>query len=520
MRRVLAVLALVLGLGLAAASRAVAQLPAVTFYAGQSQSDTATGLIPGSTGTVPVRFVNPGYNTYPYYQYLTYARFTVHFDPAKVAVLGAAPDPNGLSSVNSFTPGSGTATVEASGSVYGLDGPAVRLLVQLQVGVTDGAYLWFQPDSVQLWSYYSYTYRQALGFSRVGQLCHASQMWGDVDGNGRVDSRDALITLSAAVGLPVTGFDLAQGDVDGDGLANSRDALMMLSYAIGISPSISVALNRTGVAVPDACPGLTPPGETLVFVRGGPGGGIQRLDSLATTPFALTTNVSDRWPRLNAANSRVVFQCPDSIVGYGVCTVPAGGGARSTLVTGFGFNAPYPDWSPDGSRLSLYWAPEGAIVITDSLGAGFTYVYVTPTPVSGGMWSRDGSQFLFANGTLGTALTTSPYPFAAVGGSPADVLPAPLRWSPDGLTVAFARSDGRLWSLPAAGGTAPARLTWFDVAIGGFDWGPRGLVFSMQDGHGVPSLWLLQGGPGGPLVRLTNPGGSANDDLPSFRRNP
>jgi hypothetical protein len=517
MRRALAILAVMAGAGLAAASRASAQQP-ITFYFGGSQTDTAVGLVPGSTGTVPVRFLNPGLNSYPYYQYLAYARITVHFDPSKVAVLGAQGEGSGLYTIASFTAGSGVATVEASGFVYGADQPAIRLQVQLQAGVTDGAYLWLQPDSVRVWSYTLYNYGVAPGLSRIGQACHATQVWGDVDANSRVDSRDALITLSAAVGLPVSGFDLLQGDVDEDGLTNSRDALMMLSYSIGLAPSVSTALNRTGVGVPDACPALTPPGETTVFVRSGAGSGIQRLDSLSTSPVPLTANPGDQWPRLNGAGTTVAFQCPDSVFGYGVCSVPAAGGVRSPLVTGFGFSAPYPDWSPDGSHLSLYWAPEGAIVTVDSLGAGLTYIYVLPTPVTGGMWSRDGTRFLYGNTSLSTALATSPYTYSAVGGSPGDVQTAPLRWSPDGLTVAFKRGDSRIWALPSGGGAAPAPLTWFADAIGGFDWGPQGIVFSMPDTHRVPSLWLLQGGPNGPLVRLTGTGQA--DDQPSFRRNP
>ena len=48
-----------------------------------------------------------------------------------------------------------------------------------------------------------------------------------------------------------------------------------------------------------------------------------------------------------------------------MCSVPAAGGTRSSLVTGLGFTAPYPDWSPDGTRISLYWPWESAIVIAD-----------------------------------------------------------------------------------------------------------------------------------------------------------
>ena len=96
---------------------------------------------------------------------------------------------------------------------------------------------------------------------------------------------------------------------------------------------------------------------------------------------------------------------------------------------------------------------------------------------------------------------------------------APIRWSPDGSTLATVNlNGGGILTLPVTGGTsAPASAL---KGITAFDWGPQGIIFALPDHHGVRSLWMLQGGFGGPLVRLTDPGAGLTDDQPSFRRNP
>jgi hypothetical protein len=58
---------------------------------------------------------------------------------------------------------------------------------------------------------------------------------GDIDGNGRVTIRDALIAaayaLDAGILLPA-GSDIARGDADGDGRISLRDALVIATYVV------------------------------------------------------------------------------------------------------------------------------------------------------------------------------------------------------------------------------------------------------------------------------------------------
>ena len=68
---------------------------------------------------------------------------------------------------------------------------------------------------------------------------------GDVNGDGKVNSTDALIVLSGSAGIKVTQFcPLNCGDVNGNGLVNSTDALIILSYSAGMS--VPFNLGQTG----------------------------------------------------------------------------------------------------------------------------------------------------------------------------------------------------------------------------------------------------------------------------------
>ncbi|MFQ5550560.1 MAG: Ig-like domain-containing protein, partial [Gemmatimonadales bacterium] len=78
--------------------------------------------------------------------------------------------------------------------------------------------------------------------------CAALGRYGDLDGDGSANSRDALIALSSVVGLDVP-FNPSLGDVDGDGQTEAMDALVILSNAVGLN----VSAFRVFVIAPGAC---------------------------------------------------------------------------------------------------------------------------------------------------------------------------------------------------------------------------------------------------------------------------
>lgn len=64
---------------------------------------------------------------------------------------------------------------------------------------------------------------------------------GDVNGDGNVSSTDALIILSADVGINVSSYcPMTCGDANGDGFVNSTDAVILLTHEIGITVPFNV----------------------------------------------------------------------------------------------------------------------------------------------------------------------------------------------------------------------------------------------------------------------------------------
>ncbi|HVM42830.1 MAG TPA: dockerin type I repeat-containing protein, partial [Gemmatimonadales bacterium] len=77
-----------------------------------------------------------------------------------------------------------------------------------------------------------------------GEYCAAVGRYGDINGDGVINSADALIALTNAVGLPVGSYPIALGDVDSSGVTDTRDALIMLSDAVGIDVSAFPRVDR------------------------------------------------------------------------------------------------------------------------------------------------------------------------------------------------------------------------------------------------------------------------------------
>ena len=60
-------------------------------------------------------------------------------------------------------------------------------------------------------------------------------MLGDVDGNGVIDTTDALLALRHALGIiNLSPAERQRADVDGNGVIDTTDALLILRYALGI----------------------------------------------------------------------------------------------------------------------------------------------------------------------------------------------------------------------------------------------------------------------------------------------
>ena len=83
-----------------------------------------------------------------------------------------------------------------------------------------------------------------------GQVMVGSAALGDVNGDGLVNSTDALIVLSADVGVGSSQFcPMNCGDVNEDGAVNSTDALISLSYDVGMTVPFPVGTGACPASV-------------------------------------------------------------------------------------------------------------------------------------------------------------------------------------------------------------------------------------------------------------------------------
>lgn len=502
-RRVVALSALL------AAALGVGRLQAQVALYFNAPGDTAHAVVPGAEARIQVRARNSYYYGYYYYgyPYITYVRATFVYDATKIQLLGV--EGVNLSNV-SATPGTGTLTVNATGYAYGTDQLLYSLRVKLLPGVTDGTYLWIKGDSADVNNnYYASGFRTpALG--TIGQVCHATQAWGDVDANGQVDSRDALITLSAAVGLPVSGFNLANGDVDADGLTNSRDALLMLSYSIGLD----VGAARVGNGVLDACPGLTAPGDTVVFSSGDAPAGLYTLGASSTLRVKINGGPpAPALAHLAADGKTVAYECP-SLSNVQICRINTDGTGFAQVTPDSGMDNTRPDWSPAGD--SIVWLRAGFIWKMAANGSGKVQVGTSPIAATDVRWGRTATKLAYANGTLHVVNTdgTGDVTVQTTGFSSGIRDPA---WSPAGDSLGFSVSgDPRGWVVPVGGGT-PGIIFSFAGNVTGGDWGAQGVIISLDTGSGPPSLWVMRG-VNGPIFRVTSP--LTFDRGPAWRRTP
>lgn len=360
MRRVLLVAVLLLGLPLAA--RAQTGQGIQVYY--DLQGDSVVAAASGAAFSV----VLVSYD--PYGWGVDSFAVRIPFDATRLAFLGATklcPDSTPLNA----TPGAGFVIVSApSCGAYPYGQPLARLTFQLQPGVTDGTVLGMRPLAL----IDNGTQNRTLDFiTDFLQVCHASGVWGDIDLDTRVNSRDALIALSNAVGMPTGGFNVAPGDVDADGQVTSRDALAMLSASINLSTSGF----RVGSGIADACARQTVLPRPLYFVRDGAQPGLNGVSGLAiraandssmTIPGDSADIATIQWrPRVSPDGSEVLFVCANDFGWFNICKASADG-SNKVVLTNVIRTEYSPDWSPAGD--SIVFVTGGSVWMMDAAGQG------------------------------------------------------------------------------------------------------------------------------------------------------
>jgi hypothetical protein len=286
-------------------------------------------------------------------------------------------------------------------------------------------------------------------FDRVGDLtevCHASGVWGDITGDGLVNSGDALIALSFAVGLSTGGFNLAPADVDADGQVTSRDALAMLSAGIDL-PTDGFRVNK---ALVDACAPEAQFPRNLYFVREGPNPGVAGSSGLAirapggsvTIPGgSADANIQYDWrPRVSPADGSVLFICFNA--GYPqVCKAnPDGSGQVNLTPTDFDVDQS-PDWSPAGD--SIVFVSANTIWVMAADGSGAHQMPLTPGGVEAVSWQPQALSrtvayaSLLNNGEVHTVLLDGLPDVTVYTSGGADLAPRWVDWNQGGDSLLF-----------------------------------------------------------------------------------
>jgi hypothetical protein len=438
------------------------------------------------------------FNSYDYRGYgLDSLALRMSYDASKLDFLSAAnlcPDSAAAPLHVAVVPGFvKLSTASCNGAYYGQQ--IARLTFTLKVGATDGTIIGLSADTLidngQL--------DRALDLMQntLAEVCHASAIWGDVDNSLTVNSRDALVALSNAVGLPTPGFNVGYGDVDGDGAVTPRDALLMLSASIGLS----TAGYRVGENAPDHCPPQAVFSRPLYFTRLGTGSvgqaGISGLGIRGPLDSGITiagdsadTYVGQyyQWrPRVSPSGNTVLFVCYNASGYPNICSANADGSAPARLTTGFAIDQS-PDWSPDSTH--IVFVRSGQIYTMNADGTAPTLMDPNLSGVTSVAWQpvTGSRRVAYTIGSYGgiagvhvRSLDTAATDFTVVG-SPTAVRynTGMVDWSPAGDSLAFgAYVDGYRAVLVAANGVnaTPRLRMMFPSYVQHPAWTDQGLFF-------------------------------------------
>lgn len=520
MRRALGLLALALLAPAALAAQTGYNLR-LYFNELEGSADSAYATPAGATFDVTVRaYDNASWG-------LTAFTFRVWYDPALISFVSARSScPDSVASpLNPPVTGPNYVELSAPGclpyNTYIHNVATVQF--RLANGATTGTGLYLEPQALTDRSAID---RTADGDGDFDEVCLAVGLWGDVDADGLVNSRDALIALSNAVGLPTPGFFVSRGDVDADGYVGSRDALGMLHASIGYPPAYGF---RTGRGIVSACAPQPVFPRPLYFVRQGTSPGIAGVSGLvvraandsAQTIAGDSADAGPNYtnsPRVSPDGSEVIFECYWNLPGYGryfkICRANADGSGLVSLTTGSSSTDYGPDWSPAGD--SIVFVRNNQIWVMAADGSNQHVVPSSPSVYAVAWAPTAGSRRIaYANTAYPGAVRTRDIDSATTdslvfAGSSYGRYPRFVDWSPGADSLTFSLNVNGRWDATfvasRAGGTA-TRIA--RVAGGGLyvdtrpAWTDQGTFFNTDQFYPTPQrhrLFLLR--PNGTIVRI------------------
>lgn len=277
-------------------------------------------------------------------------------------------------------------------------------------------------------------YTAAPGFQNVlstavvdnGLYCPALGFWGDVDGDGAVDSRDALLVLSAVVGLDVSAYPNinALGDVVGTGTLTATDALVILMHTVGLD--VSATYPRVAQLAIGSCGSTVATAYTVV-----PGTATLLVTQAAQLAFQASSNGAARvltgvtWRSSNPGVASVTPQGVLVAVAPGTATLEAhsglvdSGGAVITVV----------------ARETRHYVQASAVANTNQLG---TSALPLATLTAAAQLARNGDTVYVLPGTYTAPVVFDSNVVVLGAGTPA----APVLLAPDSAGMAAVTLNG------------------------------------------------------------------------------
>lgn len=343
---------------------------------------------------------------------------TMFFADTRVTLVRADSVPGSVWAAPSITTGSGFARLTLTPGVVGTPVTTSRLATlyfKVSGSAAEGSLVSMRVNSLVAADGATNLFPKHR--TRLLNVCQALQVYGDIDGNRIVNSRDALIAMTAAVGLPVGGFDVTIGDVDQDLMTTTRDALMILSQGIGLYTGSQAGRNKA-----NRCAPLATMPDAFAFYYGGNLATIAKGDS-----------------------ARVVG--PPMYDGY------------------------YPSWAPDGSAVAFVsyvsTAPAGYKVIRANATTGTAIDTIqSVNDAYAAAWAPDGTRFAFVSGGQIYYMNADGANRVALSSTSGLYVEAysRLAWSPDGKQLAFVAYEtsaccvDRLWTMDAGDSVPPVKV--------------------------------------------------------------
>ncbi|HXV85519.1 MAG TPA: hypothetical protein VD793_02415 [Gemmatimonadales bacterium] len=497
----------VIGLGLLGAARAGHAQVMDFFVPG---NDTALAILTGGRATADLRVCGSGASSYD---------VTIFLDDSRVRLVQADSVPGYNLPRPTVTPGTNQVTIAAAGtgsaSCYTY---LARLTFELDSLAQSGSLISLRVNTLINGLSANVLASHTTSVLRV---CQAEVLRGDVTADRRVTSRDALVALTAAVGLPVPGFQvLPGGDIDLDGAATSRDALFMLSLGVGVYTGFEG--NIKGIA--RACDPLFPVPDDMLFFRSASVYGVAAGDTMPRQ-YGAPDGYNAYPARWSPDRSRILYTAYTPSFYYELVAFDTLSGATDTLVRNVYFDAGG-DWSPDGTRIAFVSQRTFPyrLYVMDANGAGQAVVTtgVTVNTSLAVSWSPDGTRIAVA--ACQTCGGDGIWVVSPDGSGLTEVLQGSLNhnpgspvWSAAGDSLYYYRNDGYVWAVAAQPAATPVRQSPLAGGVGSDAPGATTLGAAFRSFLRSPYDFFLRRSADGRHLRVHR--NSQNNDVrPSFRR--